>query len=283
MLLDEIEPSILAHQDWTSIPVAQGRGEYAFIDYSTGWTYASEYILEILEALSLVLNARGCFDQAKSILLIIDRLYGALPLHTNISIRVVFSRALLLCGQDLKERSKIEFCRAWIMSATLLGNWHTQTLWILHSFALALLSWDENEKAASIASECYLGRHYRSGSAHPLTIATRRVLERWALTPAQLALIKFVQGAPKNTRLNAAVYEHMEIWTIVDVLPWLGEGSFGLADNIIGALLESANLLPEQTSAFRYLSRTKIRLERSMAACKARTGASEEAVTRLEW
>lgn len=283
MLLDEIEPSILAHQEWTSAPALQGRGEYPFIEYSTGWTYISEYILEILEALSLVHNQRGCFDKSRTTLLIIDYLYGAIPLHTDISIRVVFSRALLAWGKSFMERSKFEFCRAWIMSATLMGNWHIQTLWILHSFAVALLSWGEHEKAASIASECYLGRHYRFGPAHPLTNATLKVLERCTLTSPQLEAIKIVRGTPNSMRLISTVYEHMEIWTIADLMSWIGDDHSHLADNILGALLESANLLPEQTGAFRYLSRTKIRLERSMAACKARLGAPEEAITRLEW
>lgn len=281
-LLKEIDSNILFYRGWRGDSTANNNGEYNFPDYSTPLSPVG-YVLPMLEALSLTMNYLGRYDEALSILSIADHRYGTRLPHTGISIRVAFSRALAFSGLQSIEEANLEFCRAWITSAILLGNWHSQTLWILYAFGVALLSWGREEEAASLIAECYTGRYYRFGPQHPLTSAAFRILQRCDLSQSQNETIQLCLSFEKMGELRSIAFEHMELWTVADMLPWIEGNCYGLADNIIGALLESANLVPEQTIAFQYLSKTKLRFERSMAACKGRLGYPEDAIVRLEW
>jgi len=247
----------------------------------SGTDSASRPLVEDVEILSLTLCLKSRFAEA---LVYVNKARG-LYIRDNqpsISARLALCWALAAAGLQDREKAETEFLRAVILSALSLGNWHLQTLRVLHAYASALWNWGRNADAASLFTECYIGRYYRLGPHHPITEESYSMFKRCTLSQYQGDIVRIFRACSTYADLRTIAYEHMELWTIADTLGSLEGNPLKFAEKLIGYLLEHPSIRLMQQTRLESAAKKMIRFGRAMAACESSLGKHTEAASRLK-
>ncbi|KAF2245617.1 kinase-like protein [Trematosphaeria pertusa] len=241
---------------------------------------AAVSIVDDMETLSLVLCQKERFEEA---LTYIDTAKFYYRKDGSISANLALCWAITSTGLQDRERAETEFCRALILCALNLGNWHLKTLCVLHAYATALWNWDRHADAAALFTECYIGRYYRLGPHHRSTEETYSMVKRCGLSQEQRDILRIFRGCSTYRLLRSLAYEHMELWTVADILGSLENSDFRFAESLIEHHLEHANILRMRPTRLESVAKRIVRFKRAMAACESKLGSHIEAATRLKF
>jgi tetratricopeptide (TPR) repeat protein/tRNA A-37 threonylcarbamoyl transferase component Bud32 len=247
---------------------------------SASWYQDSPEAVEDGEILSLAL----CYnDDYLGALVFVNKAKElSMRYHRSITPKLSLCWALASAGLKDRERAETEFLRAYILSAVNMGNWHTTTLSVLHEYGCALLGWEQHAAATALLTECYIARIYRLGPNHPSAQETYKNLKECTLSKYQRKIVQVFRASPSYAALRSLAYEHMELWTIANILDSLDGEPFPFAEKLVEYLLEDPGIRFMQTTNSEGVAKRVLRLKRAMAACASRLGNHAEAASLLK-
>lgn len=170
-----------------------------------------------LFSLIRTLNYRGCHEDASTQLKIFEAISSSEDRQRDAD--YLLQKAIATACHDPRSESHAPFVDAFIVSSSMFGIWHRQTLEILHHFARALKALGLQDAPLQLLAKACHGSYYASGVSHPQTV---RMFEELQTCEDSFTVIQSLRQLTNDRfsrkRAWSVAFEHSYLITPIELL-----------------------------------------------------------------